>query len=727
MICSRKRARNDYRTDDFRINSRTIEVSNYFTAENQYQKQSLAAAITEADILFPNASSNNPAYIRIYPGTYLFTTAIVIKSGIFIITDTSANIYTFVLIAYVPIWFDFQIGSHSGGPWNTIFVTNGLCDTTIRVSGGGGPQLETLILVGAANGNTVFGSPATGVEVSDGSGCALLECIFTGYDTAVKILTSAQTYLYDCVFLGAGDLNFVNPSAVINTGVYCSGPLILNVSASNFNQCTTYGIHIDVDGSPTYIPAVNIQTSNFNGNDTALYIPSGNADIQALACTFVNSITNDVEIISTDASLNILSSTLDTSKIVLPSSNDNVNFQFVDTSVDNTNGLYTFANLVSGDKRYPSTSHFGQGGRSLEGVILLKEDVSGATFTDVSADLLPSAATLVTVFDDLTQDIFYIGDDYIFQSFVCDITTPLSIGSGSIAIEIWDGASWTSVDSNTQQNGRPYSSYADNLFNTIEEEVTRLDVRIGDTLPWATTSVNGSTKYWMRLRVTTTITTSPIIATLYPLYNTTIIDNEGIRSTYGTARAYKTLQFDWNNFRPTGSASTRPSDQDFWFGEFSRLGREYNSFRAAGGDRVGTVFFVPVDMDTSSPIRLIISFASADVTASQVDFELTVTTGHIEIGDVTYFTSAAASGNTIKDQQRTVMTMTPDQTVGTNTALSELEIPLPFVQSRDVAGKPVDVFSLDLERAGGDLNPNSLDIIQITILYLSNTDGTTIT
>jgi hypothetical protein len=687
------------------------------------KKQSITAAVAQAALFDPVPSAVAPVNIEVHPGTYIFTSALTISVGIVVNTRPGRGTYLWVLGAYVDKWLIFDGGSITGGPYNTVLVTNGLCRVCISSDNGTAVQLSGITLLGNDTGLDILGNPTVGIECINGGGIGVVEGIVTGFDVGVQNISGGQTFLFTCGIFGPGLLNYVDPTYAMRIGVEFSGIALL-LNGCNILQCTETGVVSTSNFAPFFNPLVSAQSCNFQVCDTAISVPSGNTDLQVLSTGFSNNITGDLSVLSNDALVNLLGTTLNAAKVTLPSDPSNVSLQFIDLNIDNSRGLHTFNDLVSGDKRLPSESYFGEGGRNPLGVVMLKYDVVGTTYTDVTADLLESASVSTVVFDDLVSGEFYIGDDYVFQSFVMHVDVIIALGAGALIIEIWNGSAWTATDSNTQQNLRPYESYADTLFSVVEEEVTRMDVRLGGVdLPWVLTTVNGSEKYWMRIRVISTITTSPSIEHSYPLYDSTRIDLEGIRLSYGTSRAYKTLQFDWNNFRPTGSAATRPQDHDFWFGEFSRLGREYNSFRAAGGDRVGTVFFVPVDADTSSPFKLFVSFTSDSATAGQVDFELTITTGDVSVGGVTYVTAAAAAGNAIADELRTVVTLTPDQTVGTSVALAETDIALQYLVARDAIGEPNTLLSLDIERAGGDLNANNINIIQISLLYLSNIDG----
>lgn len=110
-------------------------------------------------------------------------------------------------------------------------------------------------------------------------------------------------------------------------------------------------------------------------------------------------------------------------------------------------------------------------------------DDSGASFADVTA-AFSSSGTNVQLFVE-NDDIVYIGDDATFGSLEVILAVMASNPGVKPIFEYWDGSIWMDFGPSDGTNGF-------RLNGVIGWEAT-------DLTGWATTSVNGSTKYWIRI------------------------------------------------------------------------------------------------------------------------------------------------------------------------------------------------------------------------------------
>jgi hypothetical protein len=112
----------------------------------------------------------------------------------------------------------------------------------------------------------------------------------------------------------------------------------------------------------------------------------------------------------------------------------------------------------------------------------------GTAFTDRTAALRQWGGSAYTLLAD-TDDIFYFGDNLKFSELYFDIGTA---GAGySLVWEYWNGTAWTSLNVSDGTKGFSKDGW---VFWTAPAD-------------WTTATVNGVSKYWIRVRTTTAPTT----------------------------------------------------------------------------------------------------------------------------------------------------------------------------------------------------------------------------
>jgi hypothetical protein len=281
--------------------------------------------------------------------------------------------------------------------------------------------------------------------------------------------------------------------------------------------------------------------------------------------------------------------------------------------------------------------------------------------------------------------------------------------SGTLVFEYWNGVAWTTFNVMNTQANSPFTSYADTCFNIIEQQEIRFDIGI---LPlWQTTSVNGQTKYWIRIR-STSFTTAGSILYIYPSASSAKFNNDGVKLLYGRSRVYKSIPYSMNLAIGTKDASQRPSDQDLYFGTSNWVGRVTNALQGTGR-RFGLSTYLPTDMDTSSPLRITVSYISSSAAAAQGTFTANLTTCSIASGKLIYLSAAAAviEGTNF---QTIALNLQPNQTNGNNLA----QVTQTVFFSKILKG---GLISIQLNRS--DALANSLVIVELGLQYLSFIDG----
>lgn len=131
---------------------------------------------------------------------------------------------------------------------------------------------------------------------------------------------------------------------------------------------------------------------------------------------------------------------------------------------------------------------------------------NGTTYTNLSSAIDGNAGTAADVSNfDPTDDFIYIGDDRQFSKVTIDLTNTNSAGT-TLNLTYWDGDSWEPV-ANPFDNTDPFTT------TTFNEDGSLMFDQMSD---WATTTVDGDNKYWIRLHMDiTSFDASVSIAELY--------------------------------------------------------------------------------------------------------------------------------------------------------------------------------------------------------------------
>lgn len=152
-----------------------------------------------------------------------------------------------------------------------------------------------------------------------------------------------------------------------------------------------------------------------------------------------------------------------------------------------------------------------------------------ATYADITAALTAAAPGGQQILGaGAVNDAVYLGFSSLLRIAVLLAIRPKGptfSPTGTVAYEYWNGTAWaTLVIGFTHNDARVFRAAG---YGSIMLPIN-----------WAQTAVNGVTAYWMRIRVTATFTTVPVVVELAPMGNMTITDyDEVAQSRRGWANA----------------------------------------------------------------------------------------------------------------------------------------------------------------------------------------------
>lgn len=417
-------------------------------------------------------------------------------------------------------------------------------------------------------------------------------------------------------------------------------------------------------------------------------------------------------------------------------SSDNVNFVagakligLVVSDKEDDEGVNVYGEFHVGAPEVGSESVFGEGDSYTRGMLVYTESSVG-DFTDVSV-IARSASGSTFTFPGITADnAIYVSSsltntsDYLehlgikFKS-----TLALVPGTGEVVIEYWNGTTWTEINGMEVSATSPYYPYAKDYFQHEGSHQIRYDNRLAIDSWTKSDPMNiGEDYYWVRYRIETAITTAPIFEQFKLHTNRFEINSDGWVEYFGKARPLTVIPWDYNSFQPFAAS---PSNQDlFLFNspvgprEDIGVGRIENSFSAGALDQVGLVIFTPLDMDTSSPLKIRMSYTSNGTG----DVEWFVNAGIVKNGDLISTTLLGAETTLARESHTSVISTVA---IANTRVATVIELDLSEAICRREIGAADEIW-ISISRDGGQGNDTLTDIanvIQISPTYTKWCEG----
>jgi hypothetical protein len=324
-------------------------------------------------------------------------------------------------------------------------------------------------------------------------------------------------------------------------------------------------------------------------------------------------------------------------------------FAYLLDTKESDEALKILAELHVGNSIRPSESVFGAGDSHTFEHVYTFDGIS--TYTD-QTDIAASPTSSTFTLDGVTAgNSIYIANRFpiTFEGIKIAIETAASIGAGEIIAEYWNGA-WTEFNGCTVLASPGFLKYAKNYFSQSGSYHIKYNPFIRDD--WAVNDPPGlgTDYYWMRFRVVTAITTSPVIQQIKVHTNRTEINVDGTQEFHMDARVYRKLTVD--AVKPIEGSMQNAS---LYVDENVGVGLENNRFTTAG-DILGISFELPEDCDTSAP--LIFVWKGKFAVAGNVDF--TIRRKIVAPGDPYTNTEPLPSGETLLVTTGTIAIATAD-------------------------------------------------------------------
>ena len=485
-------------------------------------------------------SATKPYVIKVHPGIYTEDNPIVMKPFVSIIgeqqravvvkpSNNSAAVFSLAIVAEIR---DLAIDASAATGITAIEATD-ITITRARITNVSFNTCTTGILINVADAKcyatfiNAMGTFTDVISVLDGE-FQVTDLIIDSTITTTNVVkvdgATAKAHIVSAVI---DDLTATNGILVDNSGeVHLFNSEISSADITN-------AIHVDDYGE------INIYSSSISLVTNALRVGSTNyGTIKAIGLDIKDTITYDLLVENTTGYFNGYNVSMIRDKISLIGDTQSQYFGF-DVDAD----AYRFLDDVFiGQDGSGHGAKIGEGGNYNTAVKVFS--YNGAAYADVTA-----SGTIAFPNINLNSALYFGDtDSYKFHSLTYLMgATAINLGAGSITWEYYDGgvAGWVAFKTLNTRSGYSNSQSDSSFTGTNSKDY---DVRFDQNMKtgvkesnasatgWTANAVNGTTAYWVRCRISSAITTSPIFSTVYLGGNYISFRSNGTQSYHGEAR-----------------------------------------------------------------------------------------------------------------------------------------------------------------------------------------------
>ena len=285
-------------------------------------------------------------------------------------------------------------------------------------------------------------------------------------------------------------------------------------------------------------------------------------------------------------------------------------------------GWVIAAELAVGQQGVPREGAFGEGDSTTRGMVAATEAAGGGVLTAITDDVVnPGDGNTAQILPTgAVGDACYFGSVAPFTGLKTLTLTALVPGAGAGVFEYWDGASWVAVRHMAADADAPVPdarvSYAQTAFQRVASEQVRIDdVQTSQALLALTVDGTPVTRYWLRFRVTSAITTPPVLDQVKIGTNRIELQADGLEY-FGSSEPRSFLLFHpkLNDDRQ----GQDPANATVAYGVFITLVLFDGQFNDGAIDGFGGRVPIPEGLDTSRPLLARIKFLKTGVNGGDV-------------------------------------------------------------------------------------------------------------
>lgn len=280
-------------------------------------------------------------------------------------------------------------------------------------------------------------------------------------------------------------------------------------------------------------------------------------------------------------------------------------------------GLIVDGQFSVGDFRRGSPSSFGEGAPHTVGMKVLTNTLGeSGNWGDVTDEAASKTASTFGMPGLGADNCLYIGGDSKFFDVTIDVVSAATLGAGAWRFEAWNGSTWETVRYMVIPEAPPYNSRAQTFGQHAEVQAIRFDPPSG----WASKALNGETKYWIRLCITSLITSGPTMESVSLGTARMQAGVDGNPKFFGAAEPERNLRnLSLNVLIPV--AGDEPTNVSVNYAAGLTVDVKTNGFTNSSRKAAADQFAVPVGLDTSKPLTASFRWAPSGADTGDVQWE----------------------------------------------------------------------------------------------------------
>lgn len=527
--------------------------------------------------------------------------------------------------------------TRSMSPWISWVSTGGREVTILQTTLTTAP-----VVVGAANARLV-GFTLRGANGAGGTGLS---------QTSADSVRALSLFVHDCTVglhaavAGASivvDSTTVSPAGgTMASGFLASAGASITGALTSAQLCTVAGYHADGVGAiitlGTPFPlgcADGFRVENggdlrttggrANGNDIAAHITATGGKL-VLGTRIDTSTTLDVLVESSAAVFEFSNASLKASLVSIVADAE-VRGTYINQDEDAEGPRIEGDEVGIGHFLRPTASYFGGGPPYTFGMVVLTNTNGEIGDWGNSTEAAASPSDSSFGFPGVSAgNTIYFGADQAFPSLFVQLASIIVVGTGVIRAEYWNGASWLPLTTMNRDTVQPFDSKGNVPLTTLRPQLAHLDWPSIDPNPSAVPipsdpiapkTLDGHFKNWIRVIITSAITTSPQIEQVKIGTHHMSTSPGGFRAASGYGQSVESMFVHWSLTDDLSGAS--PANDPINWADTIQITPVDNEFANNTVDGVGIRVQLFQGTDTSRSFRVKFGWAPKDNSAGDVE------------------------------------------------------------------------------------------------------------
>lgn len=347
-----------------------------------------------------------------------------------------------------------------------------------------------------------------------------------------------------------------------------------------------------------------------------------------------------------------------------------------------------------GSARHPSSITVGQGSTSTVGnAVLVNDNLEvGVWVNETQTASSNDHECFDLILDGKKNNCVYVGNDIKFYGFKVNVHSDslTKAESGQFQWEFWNGTAWEPLKIMAVSSKAPYFCRGNKIATLVEKQYVYFNLTIDS--PMEQKELYNITKYWVRGRITSDITTIPKIDKVKTFHSYHSINKDGYVQNFGAGSGVETLSWKMSN-----CPEIPPDDEDIYYSKTLCIKGSKNLYPPGETRRKAMVDNIPASINIAFPVVVNWRFAPRGETSGNVRWRINY--GKFRMNDYCYnnYTEAPVVHHTEKysivDVNLTAADKNKILDIGTSLDLNDFT-------ARPEDGNH-DMLWLTLERMGG--------------------------